>query len=89
MQPRNDEKKDKMKQKKKEHNGKKGIDSQSRPSRLLSPLITGGRKPKEKRKNTMQFFPVSDTNTKEKSIAVRIMEIKSQDMKEFLLSPYQ
>ncbi|GBM76352.1 hypothetical protein AVEN_5909-1 [Araneus ventricosus] len=44
------------------------------PSRLLSPLPTGGRGPKEKKQeHYVVFFPVSDKNTKEKRIVVRIM----------------
>ncbi|GBM22188.1 hypothetical protein AVEN_190837-1 [Araneus ventricosus] len=44
------------------------------PSRLLIPLPTGGRGPKEKKKEQYAvFFPVSDENTKDKRIVLRIM----------------
>ncbi|GBO14398.1 hypothetical protein AVEN_25945-1 [Araneus ventricosus] len=43
------------------------------PSRLLSPLPTGGRGSKEKKKEHYAVFPVSDKNTKGKIIVVRIM----------------
>ncbi|GBM02528.1 hypothetical protein AVEN_178467-1 [Araneus ventricosus] len=44
------------------------------PSRLLSLLHTGGRRSKKQKKKTVRSFPVSDKNTKENRIVVRIMD---------------